>query len=288
MKPFLLMLLMIALGGALPAQDAAEAPKPIDRTGLIEALRLGGLSPQELIGIIRDIGVDFQLQPADEKEFKALGATPALLEAVRANFRAEEPEAPVPNIELPEGPPLNKAQVVLLLQGGVAPPLVVELIKKRGAAFALDRAGADQILAAGGNKLVVGAIVVNQRDVAPAPAAASPAPTAAVAPAKPAAAPGKPPVLEVPAAEQAKKIIRQNAPDYPVLAARMGLSGKVVLDVRIAPNGEVASVRPVSGHSMLSASAVSAVRTWLYEPTLVNGIPAEVHTEVEVNFTLKK
>ena len=38
----------------------------------------------------------------------------------------------------------------------------------------------------------------------------------------------------------------------------------------------------------LRESAVSAVKLWRYQPTLLNGNPVEVTTQIEVNFTLVK
>jgi protein TonB len=40
--------------------------------------------------------------------------------------------------------------------------------------------------------------------------------------------------------------------------------------------------------SRLRDAAVSAVKMWRYQPTLLNGNPVEVTTQVEVNFTLAK
>ena len=68
----------------------------------------------------------------------------------------------------------------------------------------------------------------------------------------------------------------------------MGVQGKVLLDVHIGIDGQVTAATPKSGHSLLGASAAEAVRTWLDQPTLVNGAPVEVITEVEVNFALQK
>jgi protein TonB len=42
----------------------------------------------------------------------------------------------------------------------------------------------------------------------------------------------------------------------------------------------------VSGHPLLIPSATDAVRQWQYKPTLLNGEPVEVQTQIDVNFTL--
>ncbi len=278
--------LWLFLAPALLLPLRAQPAKPIDRAGLMEAVRLRGLGTAEMVEIIREIGVDFRLRPEDEQELARLGADPRLIEAVRANYRGAGPAPPPAAAELPDGPPLSREQVVLILQAGVEHAVLLKLIEKRGAAFAMNRETAAAILAAGGSNAIVGAVAVSQRE--PAAAAAPPA-QAAGQPAPSGRAPSSgPPVVRTPGPEQARKLIRHTPPEYPVMASRMGTSGKVLLGVRIGADGRVIGIQVLSGPSLLSSSAVAAVRSWVYEPTLVNGVPAEVLTEVEVNFTLKK
>ena len=54
------------------------------------------------------------------------------------------------------------------------------------------------------------------------------------------------------------------------------------LRVIIARDGTVRSVQAVSGPPMLVDAAVEAVKTWLYKPTILNGIPVELITEVTI------
>ena len=73
----------------------------------------------------------------------------------------------------------------------------------------------------------------------------------------------------------------------PILSpeARQGnVAEQVKLEVVIGTDGSVQDVRPLSGDPSLTAAAMDAVRTWLYSPTLLNGDPVEVLTEVDVNF----
>jgi protein TonB len=42
----------------------------------------------------------------------------------------------------------------------------------------------------------------------------------------------------------------------------------------------------VSGHPLLIPAALEAVKQWEYNPTLLNGQPVEVFTEVSVPFVL--
>lgn len=55
----------------------------------------------------------------------------------------------------------------------------------------------------------------------------------------------------------------------------------------IAKEGDVVSLEPVNQlvDARLRESAMNAVKLWRYQPTLLNGNPVEVMTQVEVNFT---
>jgi protein TonB len=44
----------------------------------------------------------------------------------------------------------------------------------------------------------------------------------------------------------------------------------------------------ISGPPLLVAVALEAVGRWRYQPTLLNGEPVEVITEISVNFTLSQ
>lgn len=59
-------------------------------------------------------------------------------------------------------------------------------------------------------------------------------------------------------------------------------TGAIQLEVVVGKDGTVIEVRPVSGPELLIAPAMDAVRRWKYRPTLLNGLPVEVQTVVEV------
>src|SRR5260370_20843595 len=73
--------------GRASTQEAPSAKPPIAKRGLTEALRLNGLSTQELIERIQQRGVDFRLTPDDAVQFMEAGATVELVQAVRDNYR---------------------------------------------------------------------------------------------------------------------------------------------------------------------------------------------------------
>jgi len=85
---------------------------------------------------------------------------------------------------------------------------------------------------------------------------------------------------------QSAKLVSQPKPAYPPLAKQARISGTVMLSVIIGADGSVRDIQVISGHPLLIPPALEAVRQWKYSPTLLNGEPAEVSTQVDVNFTL--
>jgi protein TonB len=56
----------------------------------------------------------------------------------------------------------------------------------------------------------------------------------------------------------------------------------------IAKNGTIQNLQLVGGPPVLVPAASDAVRQWIYRPTLLNGEPVEVITQIDVNFDLKQ
>jgi len=81
------------------------------------------------------------------------------------------------------------------------------------------------------------------------------------------------------AADAKRKIKVQVTPNYPELARRMNVRGKVKLEVTVTPDGTVKSVHPLGGHPLLVGAAQDAVRQWKFEPG-----PKETVQLVEFNF----
>jgi len=80
--------------------------------------------------------------------------------------------------------------------------------------------------------------------------------------------------------------VYQPNPVYPSLAIAARVQGTVVLEAVIGKDGRVEGLKVVSGPALLIRAALDAVKTWRYQPTLLNGEPVEVQTEISVNFAL--
>ncbi len=87
---------------------------------------------------------------------------------------------------------------------------------------------------------------------------------------------------------QAAKLIKKPSPVYPPIAKSARIQGTVVLQAYIGKDGTIQNLKMVSSASpLLVQSAMDAVKQWVYQPTLLNGEPVDVITEITVNFTLQ-
>ena len=87
---------------------------------------------------------------------------------------------------------------------------------------------------------------------------------------------------------QSARLVRQPRPVYPPLAKQARISGVVKLGAIISKDGTIQHLEVISGHPLLVPSALEAVKQWVYQPTLLNGEPVEVQTQIDVNFTLSQ
>jgi protein TonB len=87
---------------------------------------------------------------------------------------------------------------------------------------------------------------------------------------------------------QAANLIRKITPIYPPLAKQARIQGVVRFTAIIGKDGTIQNLQLVGGHPLLVEAARQAVTQWQYKPTLLNGEPVEVVTQIEVNFTLSQ
>jgi TonB family protein len=88
-------------------------------------------------------------------------------------------------------------------------------------------------------------------------------------------------------ATQAEKLLRSRTePLYPPEALAAHRAGNVVLEVQVAEDGTVASIRTLSGDPLLASAAADAVRNWRYQPYRQHDRPAQFQTDVTLTFNL--
>lgn len=118
---------------------------------------------------------------------------------------------------------------------------------------------------------------------APAPVAA-PAPVVAAAPVIAPAAPVIPDVEP----DYKASYLNNPRPSYPFAARRMGLQGKVVLNVEVLAEGLCGqvSVHQSSGHEMLDNAALQTVKTWKFIPARQGGNAVTKWFKIPIQFSL--
>jgi TonB family protein len=92
--------------------------------------------------------------------------------------------------------------------------------------------------------------------------------------------------INVGGSEQAAKLVQKVTPKYPVEAKAARIQGLVRMRATIAKDGTIKALDVISGAPELVPSALEAVRQWVYRPTLLNGEPVAVITQIDVNYTL--
>jgi len=137
---------------------------------------------------------------------------------------------------------------------------------------------------------------VSENTPASAGSAGEPFPPRRVAPAapvrapraEPAAVPAAPRVTAGTAVEVPPTLRDNRPPDYPLEALRRGLEGTVLLRVHVAADGRVAKVEILdsSGHLILDAAAVRAVKSWRFAPATRGGRPVAAVVRQPVRFSL--
>jgi protein TonB len=76
------------------------------------------------------------------------------------------------------------------------------------------------------------------------------------------------------------------APIYPPPAQAARIQGPVIIEATIGTDGRVQSARVLRALPFLDEAALTAVRQWVYTPTLLNGLPVPVIMTVTVMFHL--
>ena len=74
----------------------------------------------------------------------------------------------------------------------------------------------------------------------------------------------------------------------PIYPGDAHVFGTVVLDATISTQGRVRALHVIRGPALLQQAALDAVRRWTYRPYLLNNVPVEVETTVNVIFAPRR
>lgn len=92
------------------------------------------------------------------------------------------------------------------------------------------------------------------------------------------------PRVQVPTDVMQKLLVHRVEPVYPPEARKGNLQGIIALDIVVARDGSVVSMKALNGPDVLAKAAMDALRWWKFEPYRVNGEAAEAETTVAVEF----
>ena len=81
--------------------------------------------------------------------------------------------------------------------------------------------------------------------------------------------------------------IKGSSPIYPGGAKASHITGSVLLSVVIGKDGKLHSIVPLYSPSpLLTGSSINAVKTWEYQPYVLNGEPTEVETTITISYNM--
>jgi len=83
------------------------------------------------------------------------------------------------------------------------------------------------------------------------------------------------------------RLLKSALPEYPVLARQRHIEGDVVVQADIDVNGNVKSVKAISGSELLRDAALNAVRQFKYSPAQLDDSPTTSQVLVTVKFRSK-
>jgi periplasmic protein TonB len=95
-----------------------------------------------------------------------------------------------------------------------------------------------------------------------------------------------PPPVRVGGAIMQAKRLDQTVPVYPPEAIKKRVMGMVIVQATISREGRVIDVHVLSGPSLLIEAALDCIAQFRYEPTLLDGVPVDVETTINVIFHL--
>lgn len=83
----------------------------------------------------------------------------------------------------------------------------------------------------------------------------------------------------LPARAEDREVVSKVKATYPEMAKRLRISGTVMLNATVAPNGNVKTVQTVMGEKMLVEAAKEAVLKWKFAPA-----ERETIEDIEIEF----
>ncbi len=89
--------------------------------------------------------------------------------------------------------------------------------------------------------------------------------------------------------QQKPQIIKRVLPEYPELARKAGLEGKVIVEIIVGKDGHVKSARVLkSDNEIFNQAALNAVKQYVFKPAMQNDRPVSVRVIQPIVFSLER
>jgi len=280
------------------AQEPVVAPSPREETMVpeVSAAAAASANDTELKHLIEELGTKIETKPA--VPVNGNGAKPAT--AVTAQSAPFAPEvkalfAPPAKTTEPKRPPAQSRPAVFTTTPAPRSPYVVKKAAPKNSGPKVRRMTKPIIFGVLAIDFALGAIfIIHQRsgastDERPAAASVMSMPESSaddgtlVTEEAERSQSGVPIRVSVPASTMRNNIVRM-VPPTPPAGVATSESETVLLNATIGRDGRVRSARVIDGDRQLAKAARDAVLQWRYKPYLVNGQPADVETQITVNF----
>jgi protein TonB len=96
------------------------------------------------------------------------------------------------------------------------------------------------------------------------------------------------PIVPFFALSEKPEVVKQGKIDYPELARKAGIEGRVTVKVLINTKGNVEKVEVVKGHPMLNDAAIDAAKEWKFKPGKQRDRFVKVWMNIPIDFKLKR
>jgi len=80
------------------------------------------------------------------------------------------------------------------------------------------------------------------------------------------------------------KLLKSVPPVYPEVARNQRVSGDVQIDALIDADGNVSTMKVLSGSPLLHQAALNALKQWKYQPAELDGKPTSMHLTITIQF----
>lgn len=93
--------------------------------------------------------------------------------------------------------------------------------------------------------------------------------------------------VEIWKVEKQPEVVKQVKPDYPEIARKAGIEGRVTVNALVGKDGKVEKLGEVTGPEVFHEAAKTAALQWEFTPAIQNDRPVKVWVAIPFNFSFR-